>query len=48
MMSVPKVKQQDRAMLDAKEWFNGVKGLGHEVMDHDGVVFLNMRKHGSN
>jgi hypothetical protein len=42
------VKQQDRAMLDAKEWFNGVKGLGQGVVDHDGVMFLSMQEHGSN
>jgi hypothetical protein len=41
------VKQQGRVMLDAKPWFNGVKGLGHGIVDHDGVMSLNMPKHES-
>lgn len=28
VLQVPKVKQQAKALLDARDWWNGVKGLG--------------------
>jgi methionyl-tRNA formyltransferase len=37
ILSVPHVKQEGRALLHAKEWWNGVKGIG---VVHGGVVRL--------
>jgi len=36
-LSVPKLKTQDRTLLVAKEWWNGVKGLG---LLHEGMLRL--------
>jgi len=37
-LSVERLRTQDRAMMEAKEWWNGVKGMGW-VRDDDGLTF---------
>lgn len=38
-MSVPLIKQEGKALIEAKDWWNGSKGLG---LVHDGeLAFLN-------
>ncbi|KAG6888136.1 hypothetical protein C0995_010349 [Termitomyces sp. Mi166 len=39
VLSVPLIKQQDKAMMEAREWWNGAKGLG--LVGDDGLRFLN-------
>ncbi|PFH49327.1 hypothetical protein AMATHDRAFT_147871 [Amanita thiersii Skay4041] len=38
MLSVPRVKQEGKALVPAKDWWNGVKGLG--LVDVDQIQFV--------
>src|ERR1700722_1520957 len=38
VLSVPQVKQESRALMDAKEWWNGVKSMG--LVNDGGMRFI--------
>jgi methionyl-tRNA formyltransferase len=43
VLSVPLMKQEGKTLMEAKDWWNGVKGLG---LVHDGELkFVNELRH---
>ena len=38
VLSVPRIKQEGKALIDAKDWWNGVKGLG--LVDADQIQLI--------